>query len=141
MRENQDHEYPVFVSSKDSFFDVLEVLKAHIEVAFRILDELADSDNKASGDLTKLFEKIGIDPNNLEKVQYYENPFINRNWEYHNIYIRNLKTDFKIQMTHLEIKHLEEYLKINPNDQEKRNRLESLKKEFEKVIVNSNYVD
>jgi len=63
------------------------------------------------------------------------------NWEIHNLGVPNVTNRLCIHLKHLEIKYLEEYLKTNLNDPAARNRLDSLKKEFEEIAQTAVVVD
>jgi ribosomal protein S15P/S13E len=47
----------------------------------------------------------------------------------------------KIDLMHMEIKYIEEFLKTNSKDQEAKQRLEYLKKEFADLAQNAIVVD
>ncbi|MCK5132009.1 MAG: hypothetical protein KAR40_07645 [Candidatus Sabulitectum sp.] len=63
-------------------------------------------------------------------MPYYENPFKNRNWELHHIGIPNRMQRLHIDLMQMEIKYLEEFLKTNSEDVERKERLLALKKTF-----------
>ena len=75
-------------------------------------------------------KNLGLDIRKYESVPYYENPFINRNWEMHNIGSKNRITKLKILLKHVEIKCFEQYLLINSNDEDTKKRLLRLRDEF-----------
>jgi hypothetical protein len=82
-------------------------------------------------DLALLLSRIGISFDAVNDIAYYDNPFVKRNWELHNIGAENLIRRLQIDIVHLKIKFLEEYIKNNEDDSDAREYLER-----EKEVLN-----
>jgi hypothetical protein len=63
------------------------------------------------------------------------------NWEIHNLGIPNRMQRLNIDLMHMEIKFLEEFLKTNSKNQEARKRLEFLKEAFAELAQHATAVD
>lgn len=100
-----------------------------------------DSDTEMQKDLTRLFDLAGIDIKELAKVPYYKNPFINRNWEFHNIGRPNLFTHVWLSFLQLKLRVFEALINSNPADEELKAELEECRKRFEDLYDNAYYVD
>ena len=92
-------------------------------------------------DFYRLLERKGINPKIFDDIPYCENPFQNRNWEIHNLGISNRVARLKIDLMHMEIKYLGEFLKTNSKSQEARERLEYLKEAFAELAQLATVVD
>lgn len=99
-----------------------------------------DSDN-LKADLLKLTNKLEIDFSKFDEIPYYENPFINRNWEIHNIGRPNFFSHVLLSLHQLKVKIIDELLKYNPNDEQLQKIAEEYRKEFENVYDRTYYVD
>ncbi|PNK60889.1 hypothetical protein [Psychrobacter sp. FDAARGOS_221] len=116
-----EHIYPdlaMEVSGDRQFLDITANLRELIGKVENILSCLGESDVRLEQDFKDLLRKQDIDIGIFDEVDYYENPFINRNWESHNLSVPNLMQKIKIDLLSVEIKFLEEYLKNNSDDQD-----------------------
>lgn len=101
----------------------------------------SDSSETLGNDLKKLFEKAGLDYIKIEQIPYYENPFVSRNWEYHNIGLPNLFSNLTMKLFQLRVKTFETLIKMEPKNKELKLELEQYRKEFEEHYDNSYHVD
>jgi hypothetical protein len=124
-------------------FALLEELEEHFQRVMSYCDACADSDNdqKLQEDMALLLTKAGINMELLEQVPYYENPFINRNWELHNIGRPNFNSHFKLILHQLRVKITEELLISDPTNENLKDRLKKFRDEFDDNYSNSYYVD
>lgn len=129
------------INAKGSFFDVARACQENIGYLQRFHETFREADERLEADFVDLLKRKGIDPALFSDIPYYENPLQNRNWELHNLGIPNRMQRLKIDLMHMEIKYLEEYLKTNSKDQEAIERLESLKKEFAELAQHAIVVD
>ena len=106
-----------------------------------LLNELHESDESLIEDLNKLLELKNIPESTFTDVPYHQNPFENRNWEYHNLGTPNWLLSLRIALTHIEIKYLFEYIKTNSNDNSARDKLELAKQKLENYAVSAMHVD
>ncbi len=129
------------INAKGSFFDIVNSCEENIVYLSRFHDNFRESDEKLKADFDHMVERKGIDPKVFDDIPYYENPFQNRNWELHNLGIPNRMQRLKIDLMHIEIKYLEEFLKTNSKDQQARERLGHMKKAFAELAQNAKVVD
>jgi hypothetical protein len=129
------------VNAKSSFCDLIDNANnatIRIENLFKILHK---SDRKLLDDLYTLLELKGINKSIIYNVPYYENPFENRNWETHNLGVPNWLLRLRIDLVHIEVKYLEEYLKTNSNDLKAKDRFEKIKLTLADLAQNAAHVD
>jgi len=129
------------INTKGSFFDIINSCQENIGYLSGFHDEFHESDEKLKADFDLLLKRKGIDPKVFDDIPYYENSFQNRNWGLHHLGIPNRMQRLKIDLMHLEIKYLEEFLKTNSRDQQARERLEHLKKAFAELAQNAIVVE
>jgi hypothetical protein len=129
------------VNVKDSFFDVMESAREATVAIDDLLERLHQSDRQLLEDFNDLLSSKNIDPNLFLDVPYYRNAFEIRNWEDHNIATPNLLNRLRINLGHIEIKYLEEYLKNNSRDLLARDRLELVKITLAELAQSALHVD
>lgn len=138
---NMEREYSLELETQSTFFDVLNRLKG-ILLSFDDYHETwNDSDEKLPEDFFNTISKLGYDVSVAKNLLCHDNPFENRNWEMRNIGLHNMKTDLVINICHLEIKFLEEYLKTNQSDRKAKNRMEEVQLSLKSLVGTSGYVD
>lgn len=93
-------------------------------------DYISDSYRRLEEDLKLTLKKIGCNPEKLKKIDYYENPFIHRDWEMITFFINRINF-LKLSSSQIEIHLLEEYVNKNPSD---NNIKEDLKKAQDLLI-------
>lgn len=104
------------VKGNSSFFDVLASAYDTVNLIESSLESLQKSDESLQVDFGALLAMKGISSEIFNDIPYYENPFKNRNWESHNIGTPNFLQRLRIDLLHIEVKYLEEYLKTNSDD-------------------------
>lgn len=137
----QDSGLAMEVNGKASFFDVMQSAHDAIAGIEHLLESLHKSDESLLEDLRAILEKCGLDTAAIDAIPYYENPFFNRNWEYHNLGSANWLQRISIDLVHLEVKYLEEYLITNSDDLKAKKRLEELMPVLEDYASNAMHVD
>lgn len=137
----QDSGLAMEVNGKASFFEVMQSAHSAIAGIEHLLESFHKSDESLLEDLQAILEKCGLDATGIDSIPYYENPFFNRNWEYHNLGSVNWLQRIRIDLVHLEVKYLEEYLITNSDDLKAKNRLEELKSVLEEYARNAMHVD
>ena len=141
---NIDHAFKELafeVNASDGFLDILYNLYKTIDFIEQRFKRLNISDNKLMEDFYSLLTRKGIDNSIFSDIPYYENPFENRNWESHNIGTPNNLKRLRIDLAHIEVKYLEEYLKTNSQDQKSKVRLEEVKSTFAKLAQTAIMID
>lgn len=110
--EHSMKEFAVDIDAKGSFFDVMVACRENIGYLQKFFDTFRESEKD-----------------------------ILSNWDLHYIGVPNRMDRLNIELVHLEIKYLEEYLKIRTNDTAARKRLDSLKEEFKEIAQHAVVID
>lgn len=118
---NVDHVYAdtglsMEVNGGNCFFQIIRSAYDAIDGIKGLLERFHESDENLQSDFESLLIKKGVSKEAFKDIPYYENPFINRNWENHNLGAPNWLQRIRLDLVHIEIKYLEEYLKTNSND-------------------------
>jgi hypothetical protein len=129
------------INVKGTFLNIAQACRANISYLQTFFDDLRISDKKVQEDFIMLLAMKGIDSKIFDDIPYYENPFQYRNWELHNLGVPNRMQRLNIDLIHMEIKYIEEYLKTNSKDHEVRRRLEHLKESFANLAEHAIVVD
>lgn len=114
--EFKESELIMEVNGERNFIDVLTEIFEAVNRIEDLLNTLEKSDERLFDDFSNLLTKKEIDAKIFDDIPYYENPFINRNFEKHNLEKPNLLKKLRIDLTVAKIKYFEEYLKTNKND-------------------------
>lgn len=130
-----DLAFPIDVRS--SFLDILRGFEDSIKRLSGNHDTVRLSDDALQQDFEALLQTRGVDPQIFDNVPYFENPFHSRNWELHNLGIPNLMMRIRIDLIHLEVKYLEEFLKTNGKDAVAQERLRDLKVKLADLAQNA----
>lgn len=134
-------EFAFDIKAKSSCFEIIKECRENIVFLQSFFDNFSKSDEALERDFHNMLNRKSIEPSIFADIPYYENPFINRNWEYHNLGVPNRMLQLDIHLTHIELKYLEEYLKTNSEDGLAKERLEALKKKFAHMAQNAAVVD
>jgi hypothetical protein len=105
-------EFAVDIDAQGSYFDVMNTSRINVQYLQDFFDAFRGSETD-----------------------------IRKNWELHHIGVPNRMSRLRIDLTHLEIKYLEEYLKTNANDPLTRTRLDELKEEFKEIAQHASVID
>jgi len=129
------------VDGKSNFSEVVAGAHKAVNGIEDLLAMFHASDVKLSNDLADLLKKKGIDTKVFDDLLYSENPFSGRNWELHNLGTPNWLQRLRIDLVHIEVKYLEEYLKTNNNDRVALSRLEEVKELLKKYAQTAMHID
>lgn len=129
------------VNGANSFTEVIESAYDAVKGIEWLLASFRASDQKLMSDFESLLSEKGISSELFDDTPYYQNPFENRNWELHNIGTPNWLKRLRINLTHIEVKYLEEYLKVNNNDLAANASFEKAKKQLKKYAESAIHVD
>ena len=126
-----------------SIVQLFDELNEKVQAIQDYCDMCAESDSNEAlqEDFKQLYEKLDINIPKFSSIPYYESPFINRNWEMHNIGRPNLFSHLRLCIAQLRVKVLEELLKHNPEDKQINQMVDRARKEFDKNFDKSYYVD
>lgn len=128
------------INTKGTFFDILSSIRNAIDSIESLLDLLRRSDEELPRDFRSLLIRRNIAPNLFSGVPYYENPFEIRNWEIHNIGTPNWLQKVRIDLVHLEVKYLEEYV-LSHAQEAAAERLEKAKTYLAELAQHAAHVD
>ncbi len=143
---NVDHIYAdsglaMEVNGDNSFFEIIKSAYNAVDGIKGLLDRFHASDENLINEFESLLLKKGIAKDVFENIPYYENPFINRNWESHNLGTPNWLQRIRIDLVHIEVKYLEEYLKTNSNDLVAKVSFEKAKEHLKEFAKTAMHVD
>ncbi|AFZ48064.1 hypothetical protein Cyast_2114 [Cyanobacterium stanieri PCC 7202] len=128
------------IEVKKGCLDLIDDIKEKVNGIENLFRIFAESDQNLLNDLEKFLKKKNIDISIFDDIQYYENPFIDRNWEEHTLGSTNWIKTLRIDLAHLEVKYLEEKIKIN-NSELLKERLKKVQKILKKHAANEIYID
>lgn len=129
------------IEAKATFSQLIEHANSLATDMLQLRNFLIQSDEALVQDLVALLNELGISESVLESHRERTRPFHARNWEVLNLGLTNTVTKLHVALSQMEIKYLEEFVKLNPNDSSARLRLEMLKVEFETLATSAGYVD
>lgn len=129
------------VNGDNSFADIMASAYEAVSGIQNLLEALHASDEALKEDFEILLSKKGIKKELFEDIPYYENPFENRNWEFHNLGTPNWLQQLHINLAHIEVKYLEEYLKTNSSDLVAKANFEKAKKLLKEYAETAMHVD
>ncbi len=95
-----------FISSKDTL-ELLNIFSENISGLQNMHSWISSSNDKLEDDLKKLMQKVGCDSEKLNSVPYYENPFINRDWETIALGFPNWMNALRLSFLNLQVRLLE----------------------------------
>lgn len=121
----------------DQFTDVTKAVSRFSE----ILVGFADADAALNEEIRSHLVTLGYDLTAYDDVQYYRNPFFNRNWEMHALATNNTLTDLVVVLKLAEVRFLEEYVKTHSNETDAIEGLEVAKKELHEMAISTGYAD
>lgn len=129
------------IDVRTSYLGLVKSCEENIAYLSSFHDVFRESDDALQQDFESMLKSKGVDPLLFEDVPYYDNPFQNRNWELHNLGIPNRMQRLRIDLMHMEIKYLEEFLKTNSKDAAAHGHLQELKKQFAELAQHAIVVD
>lgn len=103
----------------------------------KVLDYLNNSYDHLDQDTKSLLMKLGVGVEAYANLPYYENPFVNRDWEMRVLGLNNWMLETRGMLTQLKVKVLELLNVRCPNDEVLQTQLHQAKEELVKFISNS----
>ena len=134
-------DFKILRDFNSNLFELFEELDNRIKSIQEYCDLCATSDGNSMKDLEELCKKAEVDFEQIVCVPYYENPFVHRLWEMHNIGNPNLFSELNLCIGDIKVKILEEVLKSSPSNEIIKEALEKYRIEFEDLYKSSYYVD
>lgn len=120
--------------------ELIEILKTEIKAVEKFHKNIKASYSKMDEDLKFLLEKLEINTKIIEEVPYYQNPFINRDWETITFFPNVLK---KLKLLVLQVKLTHLYRKAEESiwDKEIEEKIKNTKEELKDEVENAIYID
>lgn len=120
--------------------ELIEILRTEIKAVEKFHKNIKTSYSKLDEDLKFLLEKLEINTKRIEEVPYYQNPFINRDWETITFFPNVLK---KLKLLVLQVKLTHLYRKAEESiwNKEIEEKIKNTKKEFKVEVENAIYID
>ena len=142
FNKNKSNEYKLHINPNATIEDNLNSLEMHLESIQVFFDTFRTSDINCIKDLYDLAEKANLDKKsiqNIKNIPYKENPFSCRNWESHNLGVRNTMSDAYKELYQLKVNLYKLICEINPEDkknvQKHRNAIENLEKYLKEAHI------
>ena len=129
------------IDAKKDFFDILDNIKTSLNFIEELTQSLRESDENILKEFHSMLTRKNISLSIFSDVHYYENPFVIRNWETHNLAIPNWLARIHIDLAHLEVKYLEGYILSHTQDTRATERLEQAKANLEELAQHSAHID
>ncbi|WP_433861039.1 hypothetical protein [Pseudomonas thivervalensis] len=129
------------VDAHITYLDLVQEAYCLIERLLQYSAAIEEADNKLQTRIPEFI--VNINSGCLSDDDYNNRLFslANHNWELLNLGMNNALYELRVRLVQMEIRFLEEYLKINGTDNVSRVRLDALKSEFEKIATQAGYVD
>ncbi|RPD91830.1 hypothetical protein EGM88_14040 [Aureibaculum marinum] len=129
------------IDTKIGFDKLIDKIRNDLEWLDKNHNELIKSDQELFEDVKKFVKENGGDIKKWDEVRYYDNPFLDRNWEQHNLGIPNFLNKIKVNLLVVELKYFEEFSKTNKLTEQLEERIKNLKTELNEVAVSTGLID
>ena len=104
-----------FISSSNTL-ELINIFSENINGLQKMIDSITSSNYQLEEDLKEFIQKIDCDSEKLDLIPYYENPFINRNWEVINLGFPNWMNALKLSFLNLQVRLLEYEVQRNESE-------------------------
>ncbi len=122
-------------------FQLISRLSDDIKRIEESLQMSAKSDKELENDLISLCSEVGLDHSKFNSVPYYENPFINRNWEMNNLGYPNFLQHLYLHFNQLKVKIIDQLVEKEPNNKKFIEIAKTFRKELDELYDSVYYVD
>lgn len=129
------------IDTKIDFDKLMNKIRKDLEWLEKNHNALIKSDQLLFNDVKNFVGKFGGDVEKWDSVKYYNNPFLNRNWETHNLGIPNFLNKIEINLLVAELKYFEEFSKTNKLSKDQEKRIKNLKAELNEAAVSAGLID
>lgn len=139
-----DKDFKIQVNPDATAEDNLSAIQSQLATIQELFDEFRESDEHCMTDLDELAKKARICKRTINKmhdVPYYENPFINRMWELHNIKANNTMLSIYMHLFQLKVNVFRLLNETDPDNKDFIEKLAKAMKELEDFHKKSMYVD
>jgi hypothetical protein len=129
------------IDAKATFVDLSAVARGVVEDIHKLQDILLKSEEDLVPDIQALHGTLDLPSEVLDQHPDHFQRFQVRNWEVLNLGLTNTLGKLQVLLIQMELRYLECFLQINPNDKIARMRLDSLKADFERIATSAGYAD
>lgn len=129
------------IDTRIGFDKLIDKIRTDLDWIDKNHNELIKSDEELFDDVKKFVVKHGGKIEGWKEIRYYDNPFLDRNWETHNLGIPNFLNKIRVNLLVAELKYFEEFSKTNKLSEEKEERVKNLKTELNKAAVSAGLID
>lgn len=134
------NEYKITIDPSQDTLSVYNTLIERFQYIEEFFEILHSTDEECKSDLTQLLQTLKCDVD-LGIIPYYENPFVLRNWDLHNIFIPNKLSEIHLYFKLLKIKILEHMQLINLQDRFITVELDKARQDLERYHDGLSYID
>lgn len=141
---NMDKDFKIQVNPDATAEDNLYAIQSQLVAIKELFDDFKESDEQCMTDLDELAKKAKLCNRTIKKIHnipYYENPFMNRMWELHNIKAMNTMSSIYMHFLQLKVNVFRLLSESEPEKKDYIEKLEKAMKEFEDFHKKSMYVD
>lgn len=131
-------ELKIVVDQSKSTEELLQNLDELLECVEQLFGDFNASDASLNEEIRAFLSNLGYDIVAYDEVPYYENPFVNRNWELHALATANVMNHVKMVMYQLVIRLLEQLSTANGTTHP---LLPPLREKFFELQKNNYYAD
>lgn len=124
--------HKIHFNTELSITDLMSLIDKTFSNIENQINYLAKSDNNIEEDLLHFLKINNIDSSIIESMPYYENPFMSRNWEIHNLGIPNTISCLKMYYLGFCVKIFSELTKFSSDYREPLSKYKELLKNYQK---------
>ncbi len=140
-KEITNNQFKITINPNASILDNYKDLTDNINAIRMYLKEFHSSDEKCLEDLYDIFNRLNLPVERIDEIPYYNNPFINRNWESHNLGVNNTNSLINYSLLQLKINIYKLLLEKEPDNISLQSKLKSARKELEQFHKGNSFVD
>lgn len=131
---------PRFDASHDDLWLLTEI-EGHLVGLDKLYDSINDSYDRMESDLKSLLARLNVDERELDHIPYYENPFVNRDWEIRILGLSNWPLHIRGALKQLKVRLLEREAARDPGNDTLRSELEKSRNELKDYVEKAVIVD
>lgn len=126
VRVNFDETKPVL--------EIIDEAQKTIDAIQSLTERISNSHDSLDADMRKVLKQAGTDSAFLDTMHYWENPFINRDWEFLNIGFPNCLSHLRIHVTQIEVHYLELLAQTKMWDEKMAEQLVHARNKLEELV-------
>jgi hypothetical protein len=121
--------------------DLIDSALSLVDRLDEVRSYLLGSSKELEGEARSFFTRIGVTDADYASVPYYENPFINRDWEMLALGMANLSRLLRTALLQVRLRELEEALSRDTSNAALTAEVDTLRAEFLEYAKNISYSD